>query len=400
MTSNFLFYIKKSKTLRNGNAPIYLRITVNGQRAEIGIKENISHYLWSPVKQKVSGKTSEAKQINSVLETILVTLHNYRRELIEKNEPITAEALKSRITGENKPQVTLLELFFKHNDRVKSLIGIEFALGTLKRYLTTIKHIQNFLQLNQKTDIPLTSVNHSFLSDFAHYLRVDRRCNNNSTVGNLKLLKKITTLALHQDLIQKDPFANYKMRLEKVEKEFLTEEELEILASKCFEIERLEIVKDIFLFGCYTGLAYVDIKNLSYDNINKGFNNSDVLHVQRQKSGVMSSIPILPTAKRILEKYSDHYKCLDTGKLLPIPSNQKMNGYLKEIADLCGIKKQLTTHMARHTFATTVALTNNVPIETVSKMLGHSNVIMTEHYAKVIEKKMYQDTLFIMNKYN
>lgn len=398
-TKNYLFYIKKTKLLRDGTAPIYLRITIDGQRAEIGIKKSVLPSNWYPLKQQAIGK--DAKSINSEIETHKLSLDNYRRQLIEKNEPITADALKARITGENLPHEFLLEYFQKHNDMVKSLIGIEFALATHKRYVTVRNHVREFLKLAlHKKDIPLISVNLDFLNRFKQFLRRDKKCGNNTTFKYMKFLKKIINQARNEELIRKDPYTKFKMTLEKIEIRFLSDEELEILATKIFETDRLEIVKDIFLFGCYTGLAYIDIKNLLKKHIQYGYNNSEMIILPRQKSGIISRIPLLPAAKRIIEKYKNHEKCLLTGKLLPIPSNQKMNGYLKEIGAQCGINKPLTTHIARHTFATTVALSNGVPIETVSKMLGHTNILTTQHYAKVVGRKMYEDTLSLMERYD
>ena len=200
--------------------------------------------------------------------------------------------------------------------------------------------------------------------------------------------------------LTKDPFANYKAKVKEVIREFLTEQEIQSLMEKEFVSERLELVRDIFVFSCFSGLAYIDVKQLSKDNIVLGIDGDKWINKNRQKTDTNSKIPLLPTAQYILDKYANHPVCVNEDKLLPIFSNQKMNAYLKEIATVCGINKELTFHIARHTFATTVTLSNGVPIETVSKMLGHTNLKTTQHYAKILDKKISEDMQVLKAKFN
>lgn len=243
----------------------------------------------------------------------------------------------------------------------------------------------------QKGDIDIVDIDHAFITDYEFWLRSVRKCANNAAVKYIKNFKKIVRICMANGWLDKDPFINYKSKVKVVERVFLTHTEIQTLLNKSFVSERLELVRDIFIFSCFTGLAYVDVKKLTKENLNIGIDGHKWIFTHRQKTDTPSRIPILPTAEGILEKYKDHPQCINSNILLPILSNQKMNAYLKEIADVCEINKELTFHIARHTFATTVTLSNGVPIESVSKMLGHTNIKTTQHYAKILDQKISTD---------
>ena len=237
------------------------------------------------------------------------------------------------------------------------------------------------------------------MTEFDYYLRAIKNCNNNTTVKYVKLFKKIIRIGLGNGWIEKDPFINYKEKSKEVEREFLKDFELKAIEEKEFSIHRLQQVKDVFVFCCHTGLAYVDVEKLSKQYIVRGIDGGNWIQQNRTKTDTRSSIPILPPAEVILEKYAHDPYCVANGKLLPVSSNQKMNAYLKEIADVCGITKNLTVHLARHTFATTVTLSNDVPIESVSRMLGHRSIKTTQHYAKILDRKVSNDMQLLRKKY-
>jgi integrase len=241
------------------------------------------------------------------------------------------------------------------------------------------------------TDIDIKKIDHEFITDYDFYLRTVRNCNSNSAVKYIKNFGKIIRICIANGWLDKNPFVNYKPKVKEVERIFLSEEELSIVSKKELKTRRLNQVRDIFLFSCYTGLAYADVQKLTKSEIAIGIDGGKWIYTHRKKTDSASHIPILPVAQHILDKYADEPQCLNSGKLLPVLSNQKMNSYLKEIADVCGIEKEFTFHTARHTFATTVTLTNGVPIETVSKMLGHRNLKITQHYAKILDKKVSED---------
>ncbi len=281
------------------------------------------------------------------------------------------------------------------------MVGSEYAPGTLERYETSLKHTKDFLQWKYRvSDIDIEKIDHAFITEYEFYLCTERKCANNTAVKYIKNFHKIINICLANGWLTKDPFANYKAKVKEVIREFLTEQEIQSLMEKEFVSERLELVRDIFVFSCFTGLAYIDVKQLSKDNIVLGIDGDKWINKNRQKTDTNSKIPLLPTAQYILDKYANHPVCVNEDKLLPIFSNQKMNAYLKEIATVCGINKELTFHIARHTFATTVTLSNGVPIETVSKMLGHTNLKTTQHYAKILDKKISEDMQVLKQKFS
>jgi site-specific recombinase XerD len=249
-----------------------------------------------------------------------------------------------------------------------------------------------------RRDLDIRAVDHAFLNAFDHYLRSEKNCANNYVVKNIKNLGKILRICLENEWIEKNPFTAYKGKTRTVDRFYLTKEELSQIAQREFVSERLGQVRDVFIFCCFTGLAYVDVLQLRPENIRKGIDGDRWIFTTRQKTKTRSSVPLLPTATVIIDRYSNNKVCINRGSLLPVPSNQKMNEYLKEIADVCGIDKKLTSHIARHTFATTVTLLNGVPIESVSKMLGHTNIRTTQHYAKILDSKVSEDMAMLKKK--
>ena len=295
----------------------------------------------------------------------------------------------------------LIPIFKEHNRKIKELLGIEYAPGTLERYETSLKHTSNFLFWKYNiTDINIDKIDHAFITDYEFYLRTVRKCANNTAVKYIKNFNKIIKLCIANDWLDKNPFANYKSKVKEVERIYLSEGEIQNIINKDFNNERLSLVRDIFLFSCFTGLAYIDVKNLTRSHISIGIDGDKWIFTHRQKTESASKIPILSVTQMIIDKYENHPQSVNEEKLLPILSNQKMNAYLKEIAAVCEIEKELTFHIARHTFATTITLTNGVPIESVSKMLGHKNLRTTQHYAKVLDKKVSEDMKILRDKFS
>ena len=311
---------------------------------------------------------------------------------------ITAKAIKLRYFGEDEQRMTLMKAVEYHNQNSND----ELRSGTLKNYFSTEKYLRQFLREKHKTDdIYFIQLNYRFIVNFENYIRTfkpkkrRRTCTNNGVMKHLSRLMKITNMAIRMEWLDKDPFKNYKLRFVKNERYYLTERELDLLEGTSFMTRGLQIVKDIFLFSCYTGLSYIDIKELNPNQILVGIDGNKWIHTQRIKTNEQLKIPLLPKAKKILEKYKNEIVASD--KLLPVYSNQKMNKILKEIAKACGIHKNITFHVARHTFATTVTLSNGVPIETVSKLLGHTKLTTTQIYARVLQKKVGEDMQNLMN---
>ncbi|WP_147676751.1 site-specific integrase [Algibacter pacificus] len=400
-TFNLLFLIKKSKIKANGTAPIYLRITINGKPKEIASKRYVAPDLWDSKLQKVIGKSEEVKSLNRYLKTLEQQVYDTHHTILKDKITATSAVLKSKLQGVDDKQRMLIPIFKDHNNKIKELVGKEYAPGTLERYKTSLKHTIAFLEWKyQISDIDIAKINHAFITEYEFYLRSVRNCNNNTAVKYIKNFGKIIKICLANDWLDKNPFANYKAKVREVERVYLTEEEIQTILNKDFKTERLSLVRDIFLFSCFTGLAYIDVKNLTKLHISIGIDGEKWIFTHRQKTESASKIPILPVTQMIIDKYAQHPQCINENRLLPILSNQKMNAYLKEIAGVCEIEKDLTFHIARHTFATTVTLTNGVPIESVSKMLGHKNLRTTQHYAKILDKKVSEDMKVLRDKFS
>ena len=394
-----LFYAKNSRKTKQNHTPIYLRITINGRRFEQSINREVEISEWSKKAGIMKGKTGSAKIINAYLEVIRARVYDIERELIFAGESITYETFKNRWAGVAEKPKMILELFEVHNKEIAQLIGKDYAKMTLKRYNTSLRHTRSFINWKYKVnDMGIKKLDYEFINSYAFWFKTIRNCNHNTTMKYLTNFKKIVFICLKNGWLDKDPFVGFKFNKHEVERPFLTEDEVLRITSKEFYIKRLDYVRDVFLFSCYTGLAYVDMQKLRRTEIAIGADGERWIFTRRQKTDTPSRIPILPFAEAIIKKYQNHEQCMIHDRVLPVFSNQKMNAYLKEIADLCGINKQLTFHIARHTFATSITLNNGVPIETVSKMLGHKNLRTTQHYAKILDLKVSQDMKLLKEK--
>lgn len=391
-TFNIIFYTKKTRPNKDGRFPIYSRVTINGSRVEFATNRTTANERLELHNGKIKGSSEETTSLNAHLQSFRHNIYEHYRELIDRQLPVNANSLKNLVSGIDENRKTVLTLFQEHNEQVKERIGKEYALATYKRFETTQTHFRNFLLYRYKqNDMHFKQLDMKLLNDFDTYLKNVKKCCHNSALKYIKLFKKIVRLAIVTDLLEKDPFMNFRGKVQEVERDFLTWQELEVIEKKEFVIPRLDLVRDIFVFSCYTGLAYVDVASLTPADITKDRDGEFWLHILRTKTKGRTQVLLLPKAMEIIKKYK-HYPVNESeSKLLPSFSNQKMNAYLKEIADLCKVNKHLTFHSARHTFATTVTLSNGVPIETVSAMLGHKNIRTTQIYARILKEKIGVD---------
>jgi site-specific recombinase XerD len=393
-TFGVLFYLKKQKATAKGFAPICARVTVNGKRTEISVKRSVLVSQWDAKKGLAKGSRKEIVELNMFLDQFKAKIISTYQQMLLSENVIDGAAIRDKVLGSAQSGATLGSLIEYHNQEQVS----KLAHGTMKNYYTTQRYIHKFLNARyRRTDLPLSELNYKFLLDFENYLRAytptdhQKPLNNNGIMKHIERLRKIVNMAITLDWLPKDPFASFKKHFDKVERECLNAAELAELAKKEFKIGRLQHVRDMFLFSCYTGLAYIDLSELTPDNIIIGIDGGQWLTTSRAKTDTSVRVPLLPQARQIMELYKDDPRAKNSGTVFPVISNQKMNGYLKEIADVCGITKTLTFHIARHTFATTVTLSNSVPIESVSKMLGHTSIRTTQIYAKVLEHKLSED---------
>ncbi|MBD0824415.1 site-specific integrase [Aestuariibaculum marinum] len=392
-TFSILFWADNSSS-KNPNALLYARITVNQKRVNISLKRHIPYDLWNAKTKKVKGNSIQARQVNQYLDEVYTKLFQIYKDLTYKGELVTAQFVKSIFTGETALSKTLMDLVSYHKSQFKNTL----SPGTIVNYGITENYLKRFLESSRKTnDIYLKQLNFEFLCDFVAYLKNywpeghPRQISNNTVMKHVQRLRKMVTLAYHMEWIEKDPFVKWKSVFEKREREFLSNLEITKLENHEFVIDRLARVRDLFIFSCFTGISYIDIMSLTEDNLVKGIDGSLWIFTERKKSKTKVKIPLLDKAEALIKKYQGHPMTSVSGTLFPQITNEKLNFYLKEVALACGIKKHLTFHMARHTFATTVTLSNGVPIETVSKLLGHTKIATTQIYARVLEEKVSQD---------
>jgi site-specific recombinase XerD len=393
------FFLKQPKNQKGSVRYVYLRITVDGISKELSTKRLWSPDKWNQAAGKASGTREDAKSLNVYLDTICTKVYQAKIALLEGNKSVTAEALKNYLTGRGDDRKMLLEVFTDHNRQMEALIGKDFVYATLQRYRTTYDHVRAFINWKYNVDdLDINELDHEFVANFAFWLKSIKKCGHNSTMKYISNVKKILLQCIKNGWLNRDPFVNFKTTRKEVKIVALTDDELARMIAKDFGIERLNHVRDIFVFCCYTGLAYVDVSHLRRNQIIRGIDQNLWIDSKRQKTHAAIRLPLLPKAKEIMDSYEDHKMCKEVGFVLPVMSNQKMNAYLKEIADICGIRIKLTFHIARHTFATTVTLSKGVPLETVSKMLGHKSLRQTQHYAKILDLKISQDMLALKER--
>ena len=377
---------------------IYLRITVDGIPKETSTKRKWDISRWDQKLERAVGTKEDAKSINMFLESLTLKINEYKTENMYNGKLITAQKVMDYILGKNAARVKVLEEFQKHNDEMTALLGKGYAKGTLDRFTITINHLRAFIRLKfNAEDLEFSDLNLEFIKDFQFHLRSVRNCSNNTTLKYIANFKKIVLRAIDNEVILKDPFKNFKGKKSKIIKKPLSTQELYELERHYFSTERLNVVRDVFVFQCYTGLAYIDVYQLKKTDIKEGVDKQSWIMSERQKTGSATNVPLLPQALKIIDKYKDHPLCMQRGTVLPVASNQKMNEYLKEIALLCAFPFTLNTHMARRTFGSTVTLQNNVPINVVKEMLGHSSVKQTEAYA-ITEQVTVGREMALLNK--
>ena len=391
-TFGLLFYIRRDKTNKKGEAPVFMRLTINGERADASIKRFIEPHAWNSAKGKANEKSRGGKDLNLYLDAISANILRIQRDLELDKKEVSAQIILNRYLGkEQSDRHTLMEVFRAHNEKCRALSGISLAPGTVIRYETSLRLTEAFLRTTyKKEDCYLDEITHQFVEDYDFYLRTIRRCCHNTTTKYLLNFKKIIRIALAKGWMKKDPFAQVHFHFEPVEREFLEKQELKVLLNKEITITRLAQVRDIFCFCCLTGLAFMDVQQLKPEHLVADIHGKIWIRKARQKTKNMCNIPLLDEAQKIIDRYKDHPYCQTHGVLLPVCSNQKMNSYLKELADICGIRKNLSTHCARHTFAT-LTLASGATIDNVAKMLGHANVNMTRRYAKVLDSSIMRD---------
>lgn len=394
MNFNLYFNVRVAKMRKSGVAPLEVGLCVDRERTTITLPRQVKPELWNQKFQMVEGDTDEAKEINEFINITRTKLFECQTKLMMRNIPVTASTVKDLFTGKIRDKNTsLVTLYQEHNDEYREIMNKSITYAAWQKHATTLKHLKEFLKEKyNREDIQMNEINKSFIESWFNYIRTVRSIGHNTSINYMKNLKKICLRAWNDGIIDKNPFANIKLSLEKVDVDFLTMTEIKKIYNKDCHCERLNQIKDIFIFSCFTGLAYIDTKEFNAEeHIKIDDDGNEWIFKKREKTGILSTVPLLPVAKEILEKYN--YK-------LPVISNTKTNAYLKEVGDICGIKKKLHFHVARHSFATSVTLNNKVALTSVSKMMGHTNTKITQRYAKVIESTLVNEMNGVANILN
>lgn len=394
---SFLHYTSKENA--KGEIPIFCRLVLNAERKQFSTGLYLTLKEWDKAKQKAKGKTTHSESINLHLENIRNKLIQAEsRLLLEQPEEYTLNDIYQVYIGEYEDNVpTLLKLFKERLDKMEKLVGSEYTLRTFRKFREVYNHTQNYLNeaCNLK-DIQFKKLDFKFIQNFQEYLLISKKHKPITVNKIIQRVNQIVLLAVKYKYLPEHPFKGYKPLKEVKQLVFLTEEEVKILENYHFAQNRLAKVRDYYIFSVYTGLAYNEALSLKKEHIIKGFDGNDWIKMVRQKTQKEINIPLLPQAKRMIEKY---HQSEEQEYILPPLSNQKINSYLKEIAEITGIKKHLTHHTARKTFASTILLYNNVPIEIVSKLLGHSNINITQKsYAQVINKSISNHMIQLSQK--
>lgn len=388
-TFKILFYLRSNHVNKDGTSAIIVRVSIDGERQDWSTKLACEPERWDGKAGKATGRSSKSFEINNRLQDIQTILTNHFYDIQRRHGFVTAEMVRNAYMGITQREESLLKLYEQHLEDTKKLVGLSKADPTYRKYERMYRRVVEFMKKKYNiTDIPLREIKYQFIVDLEFFLRTEYGYSQNTTYKCMKFFKQVINKAIRAGLITVDPFNGYKISVQRVDRGFLSEDDLKKMMEKEFASKRLEQVRDIFVIACFSGLAYIDLANLRVDNIQKMFDGRLWIVTHRQKTNTKVTVPLLPPAIKILKKYEGKY--LD-GQLLPIITNQKLNCYLKEIADICGIEKNLTFHLARHTFATTMTLGKGVPIESVSKILGHTNIQTTQIYARITNEKISHD---------
>ncbi|MEX1190882.1 MAG: site-specific integrase [Brumimicrobium sp.] len=394
--NHVLFLLRKSRK-KLEKQTIYIRICIDSQRSEFSSQQKVFIKDWDNKKGRVKPSDRRSVLINNYLEKAESKISDIIYKANRMDGRLSPDEVKLIFLGKDPESFsknkTLIQAFDYHNDLMEKEVEIgKVVKKTYTRYEITKDKISTFMKTRKRMeDIPLKDLKLAFIREFEHYLLTEDDLQSNTAHKYIRNVKKVVNMAIGLEWLTFDPFSQFKCKYKNPERVVLTQEEIDALIKKDFKIKRLEEVRDVFVFCCYTGFSYSDVFNFEHDALSRGIDGEHWLSANRQKTGVKETVPLLPVAYDVVMKYRDHEECIRKNKLLPVNTNQRYNGYLKEIADICGIDKKLTTHIARHTFATTITLSNGVPIETVSAMLGHNSIRTTQIYAKVVEKKVSED---------
>ena len=395
-TFAILFYINKSKVKKNGMCPIMGRITIDSEITQFSAKSEVNPALWDAKSGRATGKTKDVTAINRKLDKLETQIREHYNRMVLEDAFVSAESVKNALNGVGAKATNLLQLFREHNEEFKLRVGVNRVYDTYYLYLLTYKHLANFIQQRYlMNDIALCQLNQRFIDDFDFYLRVDKRMTAYTVLNHIIPLRKMIKRAISQDTLKRDPFINYVPEMPIKKRRHLTAEEFQKMLNTPIENKSLSRTRDMFLFACFSGVSYADMKNLSEKHLIRETNGTLWIKIERQKTKTECNIRLLSAAVQIIEKYKSERK---TDKIFNMITLSNIERNLKKIATICGIESNLCYHMGRHTYATQVCLSQGVPIETLSKMMGHRSITTTQIYAKITNQKVNEDMKILSNR--
>ena len=389
-TFSTIFYLKRQAVRKDGTVPVMGRITVDGTQTQFSCKITIDPKVWDIKSGRAIGRSAAAIEANRMLDNMRVSINKHYREIMDRDNYVTAEKVKNAFLGLEHRCRTLLQVFKQHNEDYEKMYeaGMK-AKATLLKYQCVYRHLEEFIyQRYHVRDIALKELTPAFISDFDIFLRTEKNCCTNTVWLYLCPLRTMVSIAISNEWLSRDPFRDYEVKKEQTTRYFLTKDEIRLLMDGKLKNAKQELYRDLFVFCIFTGLSFSDMRNLSEENIRTYFDEHLWISINRQKTGVQSNIRLLDIPKKILEKYRG---LREDGKIFSVPHYMTCLYGIRAVAKRCGITKHLTWHMSRHTMATEICLTNGVPIETVSSILGHKNITTTQIYAKITKEKLNQD---------
>ena len=389
-TFSIIFYLKRQVVKKDGTVPVMGRITVDGTQAQFSCKVTANPDLWDTKGGRMKGKSAMALEENRKLDKMRVCINKNYQEIMDRDSFVTAEKVKNAFGGLEYRSQTLMKVYRQFNEDYEKLYKAGMrSRSSYRKYLCVYRHLLEFLNTRfHVNDIALKELTPAFISDIEAFLRTDKHICENSLSIYILPLRSMVFKAMDNGWLTRDPFREYKVPKVDTTRGFLTKEEIHLLMNVELKRKTMQLIRDLYLFCCFTGLAFADLKNLKEEHIQTFFDDSEWIVINRQKTGVRATIKLLDYPKSIMEKYRG--LCADE-RIFPVPCYSDCRGILLRIAKRCGITKHLTWHMSRHTMATEICLTNGVPIETVSSILGHKNIKTTQIYAKITKEKLNKD---------
>ena len=385
-----IFYLKRQAVRKDGTVPVMGRITVDGTQTQFSCKITIDPKVWDTKSGRTTGRSAASIEANRMLDNMCVSINKHYREIMDRDNYVTAEKVKNAFLGLEHRCHTLLQVFKQHNEDYEKMYeaGMK-AKATLLKYQCVYRHLEEFIyQRYHVRDIALKEPTPAFISDFDIFLRTEKNCCTNTVWLYLCPLRTMVSIAISNEWLSRDPFRDYEVKKEQTTRYFLTKDEIRLLMDGKLKNAKQELYRDLFVFCIFTRLSFSDMCNLSEENIRTYFDEHLWISINRQKTGVQSNIRCLDIPKKILEKYRG---LREDGKIFSVPHYMTCLYGIRAVAKRCGITKHLTWHMSRHTMATEICLTNGVPLETVSSILGHKNITTTQIYAKITKEKLNQD---------